>query len=118
MFKEFDVNAGQESVINVPSAGAPDRLEYNPSNLLDALLVHLDLKNDAALARALEVAPPLISKLRHRTLPVAGSVLIRMHEVSKLSITDLRILLGDNRQKFRISDKHFKPKDKGQLQSM
>lgn len=118
MFNETEVSAGQELVIVAPSAGPAVRMEYNPSNLLDALLVHLGLKNDAALARALEVAPPLLSKLRHRTLPVAGSLLIRMHEVSKLSIAELRILLGDSRQKFRISDKHFKPKTKGQLESL
>jgi hypothetical protein len=44
-------------------------------------------------------------------LPVGASLLIRMHEVSDLSIKDLRILMGDRRDKFRISDKQFKPKD-------
>jgi hypothetical protein len=34
-----------------------------------------------------------------------------MHEVSDLSIKDLRILMGDRRDKFRISDKQFKPKE-------
>ena len=53
--------------------------EYNPDKLLDALLDRLVLKNDAALARALEVAPPVISKIRHRRLPVGASILIRMH---------------------------------------
>jgi hypothetical protein len=33
-----------------------------------------------------------------------------MHEVSALSIAELRQLMGDRRGKFRISDKHFKPK--------
>ena len=38
-----------------------DRLEdrvYDPNRLLDTLIQHLNLKNDAALSRALEVAPP------------------------------------------------------------
>jgi hypothetical protein len=35
-----------------------------------------------------------------------------MHEVSDLSIRDLRYLMGDRRAKFRISDEQFKPKDK------
>lgn len=50
-----------------------DRLEdriYDPNRLLDTLIVHLNLKNDAALSRALEVAPPVISKIRHNRLPV------------------------------------------------
>ena len=88
-----------------------DQLAYDPNNLLDALIEKMGLKNDAALSRALEVAPPVISKIRHRRLPVGASLLIRMHEVSALSIKDLRMLMGDRRDKFRISDKQFKPKD-------
>jgi len=83
--------------------------DYNPDRLLDALIVHLKLKNDAALARALEVAPPVISKIRHRRLAVSAALLIRMHEVSDITIGDLRYLMGDRRKKFRISDAHGKP---------
>ena len=43
-------------------------------------------------------------------LPVGASILIRMHEISDLSIKDLRILMGDRRDKFRISSQQFKPK--------
>jgi hypothetical protein len=89
----------------------PPQVEYDPNRLLDALIVKLNLKNDAALSRALEVAPPLISKIRHRRLPVGASLLIRMHEVSDLTIKELRELMGDRRKKFRISDKHFKPEE-------
>ena len=85
-------------------------VHYDPDRLLDALIEKLHLKNDAALSRALEVAPPVISKIRHRRLPVGASLLIRMHEVSDLSIRDLRVLMGDRREKYRISDKQFKPK--------
>ena len=85
--------------------------EYDPNRLLDALIEHLRLKNDAALSRALEVAPPVLSKIRHRRLPVGAAILIRMHEVSGLTIGDLRYLMGDRRNKFRISDKQFKPKE-------
>ncbi|WP_194721022.1 hypothetical protein [Noviherbaspirillum malthae] len=89
---------------------ATEQFQYDPNNLLESLIEKLNLKNDAALSRALEVAPPLISKIRHRRLPVGASLLIRMHEVSDLSIRDLRQLMGDRRNKFRISDKQFKPK--------
>ena len=84
---------------------------YDPDQLLASLIGKLNLKNDAALSRALEVSPPVISKIRHRRLPVTASLLIRMHEVSALSIAELRQLMGDRRGKFRISDKHFKPKE-------
>ncbi len=84
---------------------------YDPDLLLASLIGKLNLKNDAALSRALEVSPPVISKIRHRRLPVTASLLIRMHEVSALTIAELRQLMGDRRGKFRISDKHFKPRE-------
>ncbi|MES2073031.1 MAG: hypothetical protein V4488_21945 [Pseudomonadota bacterium] len=87
-----------------------DDIKYDPNHLLDTLIKQLHLKNDAALSRALEVAPPVVSKIRHRRLPVGASLLIRMHEISDLSIKGLRELMGDRRTKFRISDKQFKPK--------
>ena len=83
---------------------------YNPSRLLDTLRERMQLKNDAALSRALEVAPPVISKIRHRALPVGASMLIRMHEVTDLSIRELRDLMGDRRDKYRVSDVQGKPK--------
>lgn len=83
---------------------------YDPNRLLDSLIDRLKLKNDAALSRALEVAPPVISKIRHRRLPVGASLLIRMHEVSDLSIRELREMMGDRRTKYRLSDAQGKPK--------
>ena len=83
---------------------------YNPNHLLDTLRDKMKLKNDAALSRALEVAPPVISKIRQRTLPVGASLLIRMHEVTQMSIRDLRDLMGDRRTKYRLSDAQGKPK--------
>lgn len=84
--------------------------EYDPNNFFDMLLDNLRLKNDAALARKLEVGPPVISKIRHGRLPVGGALLIRVHEVTGLTIVDLRYLLGDRRKKFRISDAQGRPK--------
>src|SRR5215217_2283781 len=83
---------------------------YNPNHLLDILLGKMSLKNDAALSRVLEVAPPVISKIRHRRLPVGASLLIRMHEVTGMSIRDLRDLMGDRRTKYRLSDAQGRPK--------
>ncbi|SNS27565.1 hypothetical protein SAMN06265795_10212 [Noviherbaspirillum humi] len=81
---------------------------YDPNRLLDTLREKMRLKNDAALSRALEVAPPVISKIRHKRLPVGASLLIRMHEVSDLSIRELRDLMGDRRNKYRASDTYGK----------
>ena len=89
-----------------------DASSYDPDSLLDAIIKQLHLKNDAALSRALEVAPPVISKIRHRRLPIGASLLLRMNEVTDISIKDLRALMGDRRAKFRISSLSFKPKKK------
>jgi hypothetical protein len=96
--------------LEMNSDNAMEARKYDPDQLLASLIGKLNLKNDAALSRALEVSPPVISKIRHRRLPVTASLLIRMHEVSALSIKDLRHLMGDRRNKFRISEKQFKPK--------
>lgn len=54
--------------------------------LLDEVIRHQQLKNDAALARLLEVAPPVISKIRHGRLPIGASMLLRIHEETELPI--------------------------------
>lgn len=82
---------------------------YNPDHLLDTVIERLHLKNDAALSRTLEVAPPVISKIRHRRLPVGASLLIRMHEVTNMSIRELRDLMGDRRHKYRFSNVDGRP---------
>ena len=92
------------------SSRLADQVAYDPNNLLDSLIEKLHLKNDAALSRALEVAPPVISKIRHRALPVGASLLIRMHEVTQMSIRELRALMGDRRKNYRFSDAQGKPK--------
>jgi hypothetical protein len=88
---------------------APENIQFNPNHLLDSIQGKMNLKNDAALSRLLTVAPPVISKIRHGRLPVGASLLIRMHEETNLSISELRELMGDRRRKYRFSDIHGKP---------
>jgi hypothetical protein len=78
----------------MPIRRLPDASEYDPNRVLDAIIEKLQLKNDAALSRALEVAPPVISKIRHRTLPIGATILLRMHEVSDFSIRELRAMMA------------------------
>lgn len=82
-----------------------DQIVYNPNYLLDELIAKLELKNDAALARMLEVAPPVISKIRHHTLPIGATILIRMHEVSDFSIRELKEMLAHREQEEALSHK-------------
>ena len=72
---------------------------FNPNLLLDGVIKILSLKNDAALERLLGTAPPVLSKIRHQRLAVGASMLIRMHEVTDLSILELRAMMGDRRER-------------------
>lgn len=62
------------------------------NNLLDAMIDKIGLRNDAALARQLQVAPPVISKMRSGKIPVGAGFLIRCHYASGLSIAALKEL--------------------------
>ena len=76
------------------TSGKPlNQFPGDPNKMLDALIEKLNLKNDAALSRALAVAPPVISKLRHGALPIGPTILIRMHEVSNMDIREMRALM-------------------------
>jgi plasmid maintenance system antidote protein VapI len=64
-----------------------------PHALLDAILRDYKLKNDAALARYLEVAPPIISKIRHDKLAVGPYMILKIHEKTEMSVKDIKFLL-------------------------
>jgi plasmid maintenance system antidote protein VapI len=76
---------------------------YDPNVLLDTVLAKMQLRNDAAMSRLLEVQPPVISKIRHHRMPVSGAMLLRIHEVTGMSVRALQDLMGDRRRKFRLS---------------
>lgn len=63
--------------------------------LVEGLKKLQNLKNDAALAHALHVAPPVISKLRHGRLPIGDSLLIKIHDAFDLPIKQIRALYID-----------------------
>jgi hypothetical protein len=75
----------------MPIRRLPEGAGYDPNRELGAIINKL--KNDAALSRVLEVAPPVISKIRHNTLPIGATILLRMHEVSDYSIRELHALM-------------------------
>lgn len=76
---------------------------YDPNRLMDALKDMLHLDSDVALSQVLEVPPLVISHIRYRGYPVAPSILIRIHDVTRLSIQDLRDIMGDRRKTVRTS---------------
>jgi hypothetical protein len=66
----------------------------NASRLLDAVSQQLGAKNDAALARGLKVAPPVISKIRHGRLPVGPAMILKCHELAGLPVPTIRGFIG------------------------
>jgi len=67
---------------------------YDPDGLIDGLIDKLCLKNDAALSRLLAVAPPVISKIRHRRLPVGPSLLLRIQDATGIQVNEARQMAG------------------------
>lgn len=111
MAKQIQQHAQQHAPQHTPRVtGLRNRLPRNgasgfrSADLLDVLIDFLGLKNDAALGRALQVSAPILSKIRHGALPVSAATLIRMHEVSGLSIHELRACMGDHRAHFGMLD--------------
>lgn len=64
------------------------------NRLLDMLLECGDLKNDAALSRELDVAPPVISKLRHNKLPFGPSLYIKTMRAFGWSLNEIDAALA------------------------
>lgn len=67
---------------------------YDPNRLLDNVIRKLSLKNDAALSRTLGVGAAVLSKVRHRRLPVAAGLIIQIHDATQMSIDEIRALMG------------------------
>lgn len=63
-------------------------------NFIDTLIDELNLKSQAALARLVGVAPPVISKLRNNRLPMGPAILIHFHEATDISIKRLKEMAG------------------------
>ena len=62
--------------------------------VLDLLFDKLNVKNDAALAKAMKVMPPVVSKLRHGHLPFGDTYIIMAHELTGWSIREIKDWLG------------------------
>jgi hypothetical protein len=81
-----------------------DYQTYDPHHLVDSILDHLELDTDAAFARELDVPPSVIDEIRFMKRPIDAAMLLRMHELSGLSVPTLRNILGDRRKKIRFDD--------------
>jgi len=73
---------------------------YDPNPLLDRLKGLVPGQTDTDLAAALGVTKSNISKLRNKHVDLSAEMLLNMHEMSGLSIRELRDLMGDTRHFF------------------
>ena len=84
--------------MNEEKKGAPiivDEAGIKAANeLLNEVIRTQRLKNDAALSRALEVAPPVISKMRRGKLKIGAEMLVRLHELTGWAIRTMKTALG------------------------
>jgi hypothetical protein len=69
-------------------------VELTQSQFIDFIICRARVKNDAALARVLNVQRSVISQLRHDIRHFGPSLIICVHEVTGLSIRDIKGMLG------------------------
>lgn len=62
---------------------------YTSNKFLDTLIEHHKLKNDAALAKALKVDPPVISKIRHGINAVSAKIILRTYDLGGMTIEQI-----------------------------
>lgn len=62
----------------------------NENMLLDLAADILKAKNDATLCRALELSPPVVSKIRHNRLPVGAGLVIKLHEATGMAVREIK----------------------------
>lgn len=53
----------------------------------------MHLKNDRALSKLLDVAPPVISKIRSGKLPIGATMVIAINEVTDLSVSQIKEMM-------------------------
>ena len=68
---------------------------YLAHPLLDFLKKEYKLKNDAALAKALGIKPPTVSKLRANRQNISAEMKIIIHKKTGMSIADIEEFLGE-----------------------
>ncbi|WP_211474804.1 hypothetical protein [Collimonas humicola] len=72
--------------------------KHTVAYMLDVVLQEQNLKNDAALAREIQVAPPTISKVRNEVQPLGSSLLVKLHELTGKSTKEIKALAGATAQ--------------------
>jgi hypothetical protein len=110
MNKQTQIKTSQEPVAGKQNASgnfSKSPSQYDPNNLLNELIKYFSLKNDAALAKTLGISSLIIRNIRLLRQPMSGTILILIHEKTNFSLSELRMCMGDRRQKLRTRGGQF-----------
>ena len=69
-----------------------------PHTLFDFLIKECELKNDASLARALDVTAPTVSRIRSGKSRVTADVILRIHKTTGLSVESIESMLVEQKE--------------------
>ena len=58
--------------------------------LIDYLLERFNLGTDAALARMMELQPPVISKMRHGKMSLTPSFILKVHDTFDIPVKEIK----------------------------
>jgi plasmid maintenance system antidote protein VapI len=61
--------------------------------LIDFLLKKFELKNDRALALALGIQPPAISKIRNGHSSITADFILKVHETFDIPVKEIKALI-------------------------
>jgi hypothetical protein len=82
-----------EEILKIKTSELLKHSAYDPAQFLDRLINMLRVKNDAALGRVLDFPPPVISKIRHRVLPIGSSFLISVMEETGMKSREVKPMM-------------------------
>ena len=87
-------NAAKQMMHALSKASSRPPAPHGAGKLLDALKEKMGAASDYALSRMLNIAPPVISKLRNGRLAVDVGLLNRLHRTSGMEVQAMKDLLG------------------------
>lgn len=66
----------------------------NVNKLLNTAIERMQLKNDAALAKALGFSAVVISKYRHGKMPIGATMILALHEYADMPVKEIKGILS------------------------
>lgn len=66
----------------------------NVNKLLNTVIERMQLKNDAALAKALGFSAVVISKHRHGLMPIGATMILALHEYADMPVKEIKGILS------------------------